>query len=474
MQMRNIAIIFVVAIIGGIIALSGRSLIEKEVVQPPLVYNIPDSRLAPVSLRGEIPTFTRAAQIALPAVVHIKTKLNMEKSDQNPLFELFFGNPKRYPEGIPTGSGVIISQDGFIITNNHVIHNAERITVVLNDKRSYSAKLIGTDPATDIALIKINEINLPWLTFGDSELLLVGDWVLAVGNPFNLTSTVTAGIVSAKARNLEISKSESAIESFIQTDAVVNPGNSGGALVNLNGELIGINTAIASVTGYYSGYSFAVPSSITKKVVNDILAFGTVQRAVLGVNIVEIDARVAKEYNLDKIEGVLIEEVFDDGAATEAGLQVEDVILKIDDKEINSMTQLQEQNNSYSPGQKAKFTIKRNGEIQDIIVTFKNVNGTTSIISSLRIEVLGATFENVPEETKSRLNIENGVVIKKLTAGKLLNLGIREEFIITSINRRPITSLSELQSIIDKTSGGVYIEGVYPDGVTGYYAFGMQ
>ncbi|KAB2821325.1 MAG: trypsin-like serine protease, partial [Paludibacter sp.] len=304
--------------------------------------------------------FTVAAELTVNAVVHVKVKSEVQVSQfggRDQLFEYFFGPQFRQQqpqirEG--AGSGVIISEDGYIVTNNHVIDKSKEIEVVLNDKRTYSATVVGADPNTDIALLKIDEKNLPYIIFGNSDSLKVGEWVLAVGNPFNLTSTVTAGIVSAKARNINILNSAMPIESFIQTDAAVNPGNSGGALVNQRGELVGINTAIASRTGSYAGYSFAVPTTIVRKVVDDLKEFGEVQRALLGVVITTVTADVAQDYNLGKIEGVYVDNVSDNGAAKEAGIRSGDVIIAVGNKKVNTNAELQEAVSQYRPGDDVK------------------------------------------------------------------------------------------------------------------------
>lgn len=326
--------------------------------------------------------FTMAAEMSVNAVVHIKTIYRTQSAYRaDPLFEFFFGRPQqnKTPQQQASGSGVIISEEGYIVTNNHVIDKAERILVVLNDKREFEATLVGTDPNTDIALLKIEAIELPTIKFGDSDDLRVGEWVLAVGNPFNLTSTVTAGIVSAKARNINILNTEMKIESFIQTDAAVNPGNSGGALVNTKGELVGINTAIASQTGSYSGYSFAVPTSIVQKVVNDIRQYGMVQRAVLGVQMQEITAELKKEKSLDTLQGVYVVNVIEDGAAKKAGVKVGDVIVKIDGAQIKTGTDLQEQIARHWPGDSVSLTVLRAGAQLTLDACLTNRQGTTSL-----------------------------------------------------------------------------------------------
>jgi len=318
--------------------------------------------------------FTEAAESSVHAVVHVKTTIQRQVY-ADPFMEFFFGIPKTYqqPAQMASGSGVIISKDGYIVTNNHVIDKAQIIQVVLNDKREFEATLVGTDPNTDIALLKINTDSLPTIPFGNSDNLKVGEWVLAVGNPFNLTSTVTAGIVSAKARNINILQSSMKIESFIQTDAAVNPGNSGGALVNTRGELVGINTAIASQTGSYAGYSFAVPVSIVEKVVGDIKQFGMVQRAVLGVQIMEITPELQKERNLPTLQGVFIAGVVKGGAADRYGINRGDIITHIDGRTIRTVTDLQEQIGRHHPGDKVEISLLRNGKAATIEVELTKV-----------------------------------------------------------------------------------------------------
>ena len=316
--------------------------------------------------------FTQAAEMSVGAVVHVKTKYNVYgKQYVDPFYQFFFGRPQQQPmqQAQATGSGVILSEDGYIVTNNHVIQQANEIEVVLNDKRAFTAELIGTDPNTDIALLKIDAKGLPTLEMGNSDDLKVGEWVLAVGNPFNLTSTVTAGIVSAKARNINILDAEMKIESFIQTDAAVNPGNSGGALVNTRGELVGINTAIASQTGSYAGYAFAVPTSIVQKVVADLRQFGSVQRALLGIRMLDITSEVQQYYRLNTLEGVYIADVVSGGAAEKGGVEEGDVITAVDGLKVNSSSELQEKIARKNPGDEVTLTVLRDNKRIDLRVT---------------------------------------------------------------------------------------------------------
>ncbi len=414
--------------------------------------------------------FTVAAEKAQRAVVHIRTEYYNEGNNIN----WIFGGPVELPPIKGSGSGVIISPDGYIVTNNHVIENAVNITVTLFDKRTFKAKVIGRDPQTDIALIKIDADSLPVLPFGDSDALKVGEWVLAVGNPFNLTSTVTAGIVSAKGRNISILDRRYAIESFIQTDAVINPGNSGGALVNLKGELVGINTAIASPTGAYAGYGFAVPVSIVQKVVADLLEYGSVQRAFLGVAVSDIDNNVAKEYHLKSLEGVLVAKVQPDGAAHKAGIKEGDVIVAVDGHKVNEVPELLEKIGQHRPGDKITLTIERHNKKLDVPVTLLNSEGKTSIEKIERVDMLGATFENISSDDKAELGIKYGVRVADLGPGKLRAAGVRPGFIILRINDTPIKSIDDIKRVLNKSHGGIYIQGIYPDGTVAYYAFGLR
>ncbi len=382
-----------------------------------------------------------------------------------------------------SGSGVIISKDGYIVTNNHVVHGADKIDVILNDKRSYEAEIIGTDPQTDLALVKIKEKDLPILTYANSDQVKVGEWALAVGNPFNLTSTVTAGIISAKGRNINILENDPEkgmfpIESFIQTDAAVNPGNSGGALVNTNGELIGINSAIASQTGSYSGYSFAIPVNIVKKVVADLIEFGTVQRAFIGVSIRDIDAKFAEEKEIKNLNGVYVNGLTDGGAGEDAGVKVGDVIIKIENNPVRNVAELQEQIGKYRPGDKVNVVVIRNSKEMGLAVTLKNKDGNLGVIkkenrSATTLASLGASFETLSKEEMRKLGIQNGLKISRLENGKLAAAGIKPGFIITSIDKKKITDISDIENILQTKAGGVLIEGVYPNGIRAYYGFGM-
>ena len=427
--------------------------------------------------------FIDASAKAIDAVVHVTVLIEHETYGyNNPLLNFFFGNggqPQKH-ESMGAGSGVIISEDGYIVTNNHVIDNSKTIKIVLNDNRSYSAKLVGTDPLTDIALIKLeNSENetFPTLTFGNSEELRVGEWVLAVGNPFSLSTTVTAGIVSAKGRNMynmQNNGSKMGIESFIQTDAAVNPGNSGGALVNTNGELIGINTAIASPTGSYAGYSFAVPSTIVKKVVTDLMEYGEIKRAYMGISITDVNKQLAEKENLNTLTGVYISGLSETGAAKKAGIKVGDVVIKINNKKTNSISELQEQVNRYRPGDVISTTILRGKEEKTFNLILRDEYGNTEMITNNSLASLGAEVIEIPDTLKKKLNIGNGVQIVKLNDGKFKSIGIKSGYIITKINNQTINNIDDIIKIIENVSGGLFISGLYPNGSVSYYAINMD
>lgn len=443
--------------------------------------------------------FTYAASLARPSVVHIRTysktpNIGRMQSPFDDILKEFYGDnykdnqkqeqgkdkveaPKEYPIG--AGSGVIMSNDGFIITNNHIAEKADRIEVVLNDKRSYDAKVIGTDPSTDLALIKIEEKELPAIKFGNSDQVKVGEWVLAVGNPFNLTSTVTAGIVSAKGRNINIlrEKSNMAIESFIQTDAAVNPGNSGGALVNIRGELIGINTAIASPTGAFAGYSFAVPVNLVKKVIEDLSKYGQAQRGLLGVMIQDITPVLMKEKGIKDYKGVYVASVNKNSAAEKAGLKEGDVILKINGTSVNSPAEIQEIVGLYRPGDKVKVNYRRDGKEYDTETILKNVSGNTDVVKNEAFSLntkIGADLKELSREDLKVFKVQGGVKVVTVKSGKFKETGIREGFVITHIDKSPIRNVSEVEEIFKSTKeGGILIEGVYSNGEKAYYAIGF-
>ncbi|HVZ26137.1 MAG TPA: trypsin-like peptidase domain-containing protein [Sediminibacterium sp.] len=428
--------------------------------------------------------FTPAATAATPAVVHIKTKTKARQVSssgqqrfRNPFSDLFgddfgdfFGGPRMIPEQRASGSGVIITADGFIVTNNHVVNGADEINVTLSNKKSYKAKVIGTDPNTDLAVIKIDAHDLPYLVYGNSDDAKLGQWVLAIGYPLNLDVTVTAGIVSAKSRSIGINdrQSNTAIESFIQTDAAVNPGNSGGALINTNGELIGINSAIASPTGSYAGYSYAIPVNIVKKVVTDIVKYGTVQRAFIGIMYPREDLTddEKKELGPDYKEGdgVYVTDVSTDGAAAIAGLKKGDIVTKINGVTVTSGPELQEQVTRYKPGDRISLTYKRGGKENTVSLTLKNKVGTTEVVKSTGIlEQLGGELATVDSKTASANQIPGGVVVKHVGDGLLKKTRMQDGFIITSVNDEDIKNVSDLERILNANKGRkVKIEGIYP------------
>jgi len=427
------------------------------------------------------PDFTAAAELSVHAVVHIKTEFARKSNVYDDFFGLgnpfSFFNPQEngYPL-VATGSGVIIESDGYIITNNHVVQDANVITVTLNDKREYTAELIGTDASSDLALIKINAIDLPKLAFGNSDEVKVGEWVLAVGNPFNLTSTVTAGIISAKARNLNILGNNSNVESFLQTDAAVNPGNSGGALVNINGNLIGINAAIASNTGSYAGYSFAIPVNVVKKVAEDLKKYGEVQRPYLGASFSEINSKLATDLGLKEIKGIYVNSVDPNGSLSEGGILKGDVLLTLNGLEINSYSILKEFLGQHRPGDKIDTKIIRNNKELEKTIVLRNKNGTTSIVKKEVLNIakmLGAELKPIDNRTKQLLRIKNGLKVERLESGLFKNAGIQEGYIVTSIDRIAMYKTEDVDTYLKNKKGSITIEGFYLNGMRVIYAIGI-
>jgi serine protease Do len=480
--MKRIVSSIFLAFMGGVAALGSGYLYnsyhhnsEHQLVQVAQPQTVRLTNYAGVT--GVNTDFTMAAERSLNAVVYITTKTDQLAYD--PWSQIFGGTPQSY-EAQASGSGVIISKDGYIVTNHHVVDGAKEIEVTLNDKRTYKAEVVGTDPATEVALVKIKENDLPFMTYGNSENVKVGEWVLAVGNPFNLESTVTAGIISAKGRNHIINGRKNPIESFIQTDAAVNPGNSGGALVNTSGELIGINTAIVSNGGgSYVGYSFAIPVNIVKKVVGDLIETGSVQRAYIGVNLTDINAKFAKENNIKHLKGAYVSNLVQGGSAEEAGIQQGDIITAIQDAPVNSVSELHEQIAKYRPGDKVNVNLIRNDKEVNLALTLKSLENTTSLVkktevAKTNVSKLGLALSEVDNAEMAKLKITNGVKISALSPNsKLAAAGIKEGFIITSINKRKIVDVKEANSILSETSGGVLIEGIYPNGSKAYYGFGL-
>lgn len=487
MNKRSLILTVVFAsLFGGIVAIFGYTLL---VPQQKVQYN-QTGNSNPVSLTNYVfdssdfvvpdgLNFVFAAKNATPSVVHIRTlyREGAANNQFNDFFKDYFG--ERYQRrGGPSrgaGSGVIISSDGYIVTNNHVVENADEIEIVLNDNRSYKATVIGVDKHTDLAVIKIDADNLPTIKYGNSDQINIGEWVLAIGNPFEFRSTVTAGIISAKGRNINILSGDYKIESFIQTDAAVNPGNSGGALVNLNGELVGINTAIASPSGAFAGYSFAVPVSLVQKVVGDLVEFGTVQRALLGIRIQDVNAESAKAYDLDLLKGIYIASVDPRGAAGKAGMEQGDVIIAIDGKSVNSVAQLQEQIAVNRPGDDVTVRYVRNGEEKEVLAILRNAEGTLDIVDvKNEFDSQGAIFTEISDELKSQLQIKGGVQVATIEDGKWKDAGLKEGFIITEISDRTINNLEDFKNYLSNPRGdGILIEGIYPNGDKAYYGLGL-
>ncbi len=420
-----------------------------------------------------------AAKHSVQTVVHVKTVHYDRRLEGISLFDFMFGERSSNTQKRPvmgSGSGVIISEDGYIVTNNHVIDNMDMIEVTLSDRRSYKAKLIGSDPTTDLALLKIDAKGLKTLEYGNSDMVALGEWVLAVGNPFNLNSTVTAGIISAKARSLGMDRSRGkmSIESFLQTDAAVNPGNSGGALVNASGELIGINTAISSQTGSYVGYSFAIPSNIVKKVVEDIKKYGEVQRAFMGVSIQEIDAEFAQRMDIKEVRGIWIAGVEEGGAAEKSGVRQGDIILDIDNIDVNTYPELQEQISRHNPGDKISVRVDRDGKEKIFVIELTNSQGNTKVVNTKQNGLLGARFEKINKGEMYKYRIDKGLKVTDITDGKLKDIGIPKGFIILKINNIDIYDKVDLNKAIkSSTDGGVFITGISPQGRLKYYAFSI-
>lgn len=425
--------------------------------------------------------FTEAAERSVNAVVHVTTETTVNMRD--PFADFFWGSraPSQQQQRQGAGSGVIISPDGYIITNNHVVEGADKIAVHLNDRRSFEARVVGRDPSTDIAVLKVDASDLATLSYGNSDDVRVGEWVLAVGNPMNLTSTVTAGIVSAKARNINLLQYDPGrdifpIESFIQTDAAVNPGNSGGALVNAAGELIGINSAIASTTGSYTGYSFAIPVSIVKKVTTDLVEFGSVQRAYLGVSIRDLDEKLADELDMDRPRGVYVNGTTEGGAAQNAGLEAGDVIVKVGSIAVNNVPQLQEQVGKFKPGDRVPVTVLRSGRENVMELTLRGKEGNTVASRTNKTDNLAALGADLraanPEELRA-LRLKQGVKVIGVNGGAFRASGIREGFIITRIDDEPVAAAADVERILSTKRGGVLVEGSYPNGVKAYYGLGL-
>jgi serine protease Do len=422
--------------------------------------------------------FTYAAEQTVHAVVHVHTKSLVGMQPDNPIMEFFYGDRYSRPrerEANGYGSGVIISGDGYIITNNHVVENAESVDVTLNDKRTFDAKVVGRDQSTDVALLKINAENLPYIKYGDSDQLKLGEWVLAVGNPFNLTSTVTAGIVSAKGRgNLNLIEGDYSIESFIQTDAALNVGNSGGALVNTKGLLVGITSAIYSPNGAYAGNSFAIPVTIVRKVVNDLKEYGEVQRAVIGVKIKDIEQKDADKLKLADLKGALITDIIQNGSAQDAGLKENDVIVRFDGREISSVTELREQAGRHRPGDRVSLTYIRNGKENSAALVMKNIAGNTNVVTPDMggEEIFGARMAPLGSSDMRSMNVDYGVKVIDIKDGRFKDLGIKRGYVILNVNGKKVKSPGEVRQYTSDGKTLKSIGGIQTDGTIFNYQFG--
>ena len=474
---KSVLMVLLSAAVGGLTAFTVVKSISPDQTQT--VQMTDGTQFRTVNLSHENwPDFTYAAESAVDAVVYVKTTATQVQSQApSSIFDYFFGFPQSGPqqrEKVGSGSGVIIREDGYIVTNNHVIDGADKIEVTLNNNVTYPATLVGTDPATDVALLKIDATGLPIIPFGDSDKLRLGEWVIAIGSPYDLRSTITAGIVSAKGRSMPNYSGEYKIESFIQTDAAVNPGNSGGALVDRAGNLVGINTAIYSRTGSYSGYSFAVPVNIVKKIAYDLMDFGSVQRAVLGISMGPITDKIAEDLKLSSRNGVYISEVSPSSAADKAGIKAGDVLIAIDSTKITGTASVHETVSRYSPGDMAVLTVIRDGKEKKFDVTFKGTaqeNGTMADDGS--VAFYGSSIKAASEETLQKYHLKSGVEIVELGPGKLMEAGAVEGFIIQYVNDHPVKTPQDVIDIVKKSKRTVFIEGITPSGRTGYFGFGV-
>lgn len=486
--MKKIISSFLIATMGGVVSIGVYKVLENDQFQETPRQ---ESKTKLVNIINSEPEnaidYVTAAELTVNGVVHVKTEGTLEYSQRafDPFRHFFYGNgniEKQYSQPIKgAGSGVIISEDGYVVTNNHVIENADKIKVTLNNKKTYDASLIGADPTTDLAVLKLEAEGLPSLQFGNSDELHVGEWVLAVGNPFNLTSTVTAGIVSAKGRDIDILSNDSytglsSIESFIQTDAAVNPGNSGGALVNTKGEVIGINAAIKSNTGSFAGYSFAIPANIAKKVVNDLIEYGSVQRAFIGINIKNITEELAKEKEINDLNGIYVSGLAPNGSAKEAGIEEGDIVKKIEGLIVRNVNELQAKVGEYRPGDKITVTILRNGELINKDVVLKNLEGKTSIMIDKDLDLiksLGAKLIDPTEDELQQLGLEGGVKVEEIYPGKLRSTGMRNGFVITKIDNEHIKNKAQFLEVLKTKEGGVLLQGYYEKGREMYYGLGL-
>ena len=475
---KGIVTLLLAAVVGAAAAFAVVKLSSPSVQGTQVIVQDGAGQFRTVSLtETEYPDFTYAAESAVDAVVYVKvTVKDVTRTAPSSIFDFFFGyeGTPRERERVGSGSGVIIRPDGYIVTNNHVIEGASKIEVTLNNNKTFEAQLIGTDPATDVALIKIDAQGLPVVPFGDSDNLRLGEWVLAIGSPYDLRSTITAGIVSAKGRSMPNYDGEFKIESFIQTDAAVNPGNSGGALVDKAGNLVGINTAIVSQTGSYTGYSFAIPSNIVRKIVSDLIDFGSVRRAMLGVTMRPMDDKLAKELKLSSPNGVYIVEVLKGSAADEAGIKVGDVIVAVDSVKVRNASAVQEQVNRFHPGDRTTVTVLRDGKEKVLDVTFKGTaaeNG--SVDEDGAVAFYGARIKEAPKETLEKLGIDHGVEIVSVGPGKIMDAGVSEGFVMMFVNDQPVSKPQDVMNIIKKSKRAVFVEGMTPYGRVSYFGFGI-
>lgn len=481
MNAKSIGLFILLFAVGGIISLAGAHALGwtgKTVVIENTQSSVPTALANLPSSSAAVPTdFVVAAEASVEAVVHVKITAERAQNYYNPFNDLFFGRPstpqKQEIQG--SGSGVILSSDGFIVTNNHVISGAKEITVVTANNNEYAAVLIGTDPTTDIALLKIDAEDLKTIVVANSDAVRLGQWVLAVGNPFNLTSTVTAGIISAKGRDINIIDEQSAIESFIQTDAAVNPGNSGGALVNTGGELVGINTAISSRSGSFEGYSFAVPANLVMKVVGDLKEFGRVQRAFMGINYNELNASLSEELKLTINSGVYVANVIEGGAADEAGIKKGDVIINVDGKQVRTGADLTEAIGSHRPGEQLNVLVNRNGINQQYSMVLKNRLGTTEMLTKEEeiIRSYGAKLSELTINEKRKLGLRYGVKVDEVLGGRFQKAGIPKGFIIVKLNNVYVDDISKFERLIQQFNpgDGALIQGFETNGKANYYAF---
>lgn len=475
---KGILTIVLSALLGGVVAFAVTKSMTPDNPGRQVVVSADGAQYRTVNLdMTDYPDFTYAAESAVDAVVYVKvTVKDVTRRIPNSIFDFFFGyeGTPQERERVGSGSGVIIRPDGYIVTNNHVVEDASKIEVTLNNNKTFEAQLIGTDPATDVALIKIDAQGLPVIPFGDSDNLRLGEWLIAIGSPYDLRSTITAGIVSAKGRSMPNYDGEFKIESFIQTDAAVNPGNSGGALVDKAGNLVGINTAIVSQTGSYTGYSFAIPSNIVKKIAFDLIDYGSVKRAVLGVTMRQLDDKLAAELKLSSPNGVYIVEVLKGSAADEAGMKEKDVIVAIDSVKVTNASEVQEQVNKFHPGDKTVITVVRDGKEKALDVTFKGTaaeNG--SVDEEGGVAFYGARLKQAPKEILERLDIKHGVEIVSVGPGKVMDAGVSEGFIIMYVNDEPVSKPQDVIDIIKKSKRAVFVEGVTPYGKVSYFGFGI-